>query len=70
MYDLSARDRSSQNMATTNSGLLGVTVSIPGLDLPKEDSSGALKESPLGVQKDSESSMTNNFPPSTTVSMS
>lgn len=56
-------------MATTNSGLLGVTVSIPGLDLPKEDSSGALKESPLGVQKDSESSMTNNFPPSTTGSL-
>ena len=24
-------------MASTNSGLLGVTVSIPGLDLPKSD---------------------------------
>lgn len=49
-------------MATNNSGLLGVTVSIPGLDLAKEESSLAVGDPVKSSSNDTDPSMTGNLP--------
>ena len=49
-------------MATNNSGLLGVTVSIPGLDLAKEDSSLGVGDPTKPGSTDADPSTTGSLP--------
>ena len=57
-----ARMGAAYKMATNNSGLLGVTVSIPGLDLAKEDPSRAGCDSVKSSSTDTDASTKVNLP--------